>query len=151
MIILLILLTGIMAGIYFAFSVFIMKSLGGLPPLQAARAMNKINDVIINTLFLPVFFGSTLWYAGLLLWSFADWQQGVSGLVTAAALVYILGMFGVTAFGNVPLNNRLKASARDDATLVHYWNQYLLQWTQLNHLRTLSCIVACALLTLSQT
>ena len=108
MLILLIILTGLMAGIYLAFSAVIMKSLNELPALQAAQAMNKINDVIVNTIFLPIFFGSTLWYAGLIVWSLADWQVGKSGLIMLAALAYIIGMFLVTAFGNVPMNNKLK-------------------------------------------
>jgi len=151
MIILLIVLTGLMAGIYFAFSVFIMKSLADLPALQAAQAMNKINDVIVNTLFLPVFFGSTLWYAGLVVWSFADWQGTRSLLVIAAALFYLIGMFVVTAFGNVPLNNQLKLSEASDAHLVHCWDNYLHRWTRLNHVRTLSCMASVALLTITQT
>lgn len=150
MIILLILMTGIMAGVYFAFSVFIMQSLSELPSLQAAQVMNKINDVIVNTLFLPVFFGSTLWYGGLVVWSLADWQFERSILVITAAMIYILGMFVVTAFGNVPLNNRLKSSAEDDSRLIRFWDEYLRRWTRLNHLRMLSCIAACAVLTIAQ-
>lgn len=151
MIILLILMTGLMAGIYFAFSVFIMKSLAELPALQAAQAMNKINDVIVNTLFLPLFFGSTLWYAGLIIWSIADWQSGQSLLVVVAASIYILGMFFVTAFANVPLNNQLKSSASSDTELIRFWNEYLHRWTRLNHLRMVSCMAACAALTISIT
>ncbi len=150
MIVLLIVMTGLMAGIYFAFSVFIMESLAQLPALQGARAMNKINDVIINTLFLPVFFGSTLWYAGLIVWSFADWQQTRSVLIISAAIIYIAGMFLVTAFGNVPLNNRLKESESSETALGHCWSKYLQQWTRLNHLRMLSCMASCTLLALAQ-
>jgi uncharacterized membrane protein len=152
MIILLVVLTGIMAGVYFTFSVFVMKSLNELPALQAAQAMNKINDVIVNTLFLPVFFGSTLWYAGLIVWAFADWQSdGRSMLMVIAALIYIVGMFVVTAFGNVPMNNKLQYSAHSDIELIEYWQQYQHSWTQLNHLRTLSCITSCALLVIALT
>ncbi len=150
MIILLIVMTGLMAGTYFAFSFFIMKSLAQLPGLQGARAMNKINDVIINTLFLPIFFGSTLWYAGLIVWAFADWQQTRSVLIIAAAIIYIVGMFLVTVFGNVPLNNRLMESESSETALSHCWNKYLQQWTRLNHLRMLSCMASCALLVITQ-
>ncbi|NHN36173.1 DUF1772 domain-containing protein [Pseudomaricurvus alcaniphilus] len=150
MLTLLIVLTGLMAGIYFAFSVVIMKALRKLPPLQAAQAMNKINDVIVNTAFLPIFFGSTLWYAGLIVWSFADWQRGSSALVISAAVIYIIGMFVVTAFGNVPLNNKLKECADSDSRLVACWNEYQQSWTRLNHLRTLSCMAACGVLTIAQ-
>lgn len=150
MIILLMIITGIMAGIYFAFSVFIMKSLGQLPAFEGAKAMNKINDVIIHTVFLPLFLGSTLWYAGLIFWSFADWKSGQSALIISAAVVYIVGMFLVTAIGNVPLNNRLKESENDKKERHKTWQYYLQKWTQLNHLRTISCLVSLALLILSQ-
>lgn len=149
MITVLIVMTGVMAGIYFAFSVFIMKSLAGLPPVDGARAMNKINDVIINTVFLPLFFGSTIWYGGLIVWSIAHWGNSEPLLRIIAAVIYILGMFVVTAFGNVPLNNRLKNSEVDETTLARVWLQYLRQWTLLNHVRTVSCIVACAILVAS--
>ncbi|MCG8316984.1 MAG: DUF1772 domain-containing protein [Pseudomonadales bacterium] len=149
MLILLVVLTGLMAGIYFAFSIFIMKALNQLPALQAAQAMNRINEVIVNTAFLPVFFATTLWYAGLILWSLADWQTGHSILVITAALIYIAGMFVVTAFGNVPLNNRLNERAHSDSRLSDYWHVYRRAWTPLNHLRTLSCMVSCTVLTLA--
>ncbi len=77
MLILLVVLTGLMAGVYFTFSVFVMKSLNELPAFQAAQAMNKINDVIVNTLFLPIFFGSTLWYAGVIIWTLTIGKMNV--------------------------------------------------------------------------
>jgi len=143
---LLIVLTGLMAGIYFAFSTFVMKALNQLPALHAAHAMNKINDVIVNTVFLPIFFGSTLWFAGLIVWSVADWQGTQSMLLISAALIYIVGMFFVTAFGNVPLNNKLKASEVSEEQLARYWPVYMAKWTKLNHIRSVSCISACDVL-----
>ena len=151
MLILLIVMTGLMGGIYFTFSVFVMKALNQLPPLQAGEAMNKINDVIINTLFLPVFFISTLWHAGLIVWCFADWKNPQSTIMITAALLYIVGMFGVTVFGNVPLNNKLKFSIdkKDEQSLIQSWKEYYQPWARLNHLRMTSCIFSCALLTLA--
>ena len=149
MITLLIVMTGIMAGIYFAFSVIVMKSLSELPSLQAAQAMSKINEVIINTLFLPMFLVSTLGYVGLSLWSLAYWQQERSILIIMAALIYFVGMFLVTAFGNVPLNNKLKECGANESRLISVWADYRQRWTQLNHIRTISCTTACALLTIT--
>lgn len=149
MITLLIVMTGLMAGIYFTFSIVVMKSLSELPSLQAAQVMNKINDVIVNTLFLPMFFVSTLAYVGLIVWSLAYWQQERSILIIVAALIYIVGMFLVTAFGNVPLNNKLKECEANESRLISVWEDYRQRWTQLNHLRTISCTAACALLTIA--
>jgi uncharacterized membrane protein len=148
MLIVLAVLTGVMAGIYFTFSVFLIKAMNELPALQAAQAMNKINDVIVNTLFLPIFFGSTLWYAGLVISAFADWQGQSSVLQIIAAAVYVVGMFVVTAFGNVPLNNRLKELENDDENLATYWHKYQGTWIRLNHIRTISCILALVILTI---
>lgn len=149
MLILLIVLTGIMAGIYLAFSAVIMKSLNELPDIQGAQAMNKINDVILNTVFMPMFFGTTLWFAGLIVWALTDWQGTQSSLVLAAAIIYIIGMFLVTAFGNVPLNNQLKRSETNEEQLKQSWQIYQSRWTRLNHVRTLACSTACALLTIA--
>ncbi len=143
MLILLVVLTGLMAGIYFVFSVVVMKSFAQLPALQAAQAMNKINDVIVKTVFLPIFFGSTLWFCGLIVWAVAFWQAQQSVLFIAAAIIYISGMFLVTALGNVPLNNKLKEAEEDHEKLTAYWSVYLQKWTRLNHLRSISCIFAC--------
>ncbi len=150
MITLLIILTGIMAGIYFAFSVFIMKSLAELPAIHAAQTMNKINTVIIKSLFLPMFIGTTVTHAGLLVWSLINWQGEPSLWVVIAAITLVLGMFVVTVIGNVPLNNQLQQSVDTDSKLVETWQLYLKQWTRFNHLRTISCISAFFCLIISQ-
>ena len=149
MITLLILMSGLMAGIYFTFSVFVMRALGDLPGVQGAAAMNRINTVIVKTLFLPLFFLSSLGFAGALIWSVLDWQADRSGLIALAAVLYLIGMFAVTAVGNVPLNNQLQAAADDEGTLLATWQRYQRDWTRLNHIRTVSCTMACALMILS--
>jgi len=51
---------GVTAVIMFTFSAFVMDALDRLPALQGIAAMQTINVVIINPLFLLVFLGSTL-------------------------------------------------------------------------------------------
>ncbi len=51
---------GIMAGVYFTFSVFAMRSFAELGDEAGARAMQSINRVIVRSAFLPLFFFSTL-------------------------------------------------------------------------------------------
>lgn len=145
--ILLVVLTGVMAGVYFAFSIVVMPSFAALPARQAAEAMNKINDVIVRTVFLPIFFITTVWYAGWFFYSLVYWQGGRSFYIVGAALFYLLGMFAVTVFLNVPMNNTLKVNADQDIELIQYWRVYLYRWTWVNHIRTVSCIASCALLT----
>jgi uncharacterized membrane protein len=49
--------SGLMAGLYFAFSTAVMPALGGLPQEQGIAAMQKINAAILNPLFLFLFSG----------------------------------------------------------------------------------------------
>jgi len=149
MLIILIVLTGIMAGIYFSFSVFMMKALNQMPALLAAQVMNEVNDVIVNTLFLPLFFGTTLWLAGLAVWEISQWNPQTSPRVVTGSGLYIIGMFLVTAFGNVPLNNKLKSLENNDVALMEYWDTYHRDWLKLNHLRTITCVITTALLAAS--
>ena len=51
---------GLIAGIYFAFSTFIMPALARIEPVHAVSAMNSINSTILRSLFMPLFFGTTL-------------------------------------------------------------------------------------------
>ena len=141
----LIIMTGLMAGIYFAFSVFIMKSLAGLPATEGAHAMNAINDVIVRSGFLPLFFLSTLAHMGFAVWTLWYGEGLQAQLSIAAGVVYEAGMFLVTVFGNVPLNNRLQQSENNESRLLDVWCEYPTTWTHVNHLRT---VVTSLLLTL---
>lgn len=148
MILVLSLLTGLMAGIYFTFSFVVVKALRLTPNTEGARAMNSINDVIVKTWFMPLFLISSFWYAGLLLWSVLFASASQPNLIWAS-LFYLVGMFGVTAFCNVPLNNHLKLCAQDSHKLAGAWGDYSRKWVALNHVRLASCIVAFMLLNYS--
>jgi uncharacterized membrane protein len=50
--------SGLMAGLFFAFSVSVMKALGRLPSAEGIAAMQSINIAIINPVFLAAFLGT---------------------------------------------------------------------------------------------
>lgn len=137
--------TALMAGLYYSFSVVVVKALAQRPGTEGANAMNQINDVILKTSFMPLFFVSSLWYAGLLVWS-VFYSNTVQLDLIGASLFYLLGMFGLTAFGNVPLNNQLKNCAGDPDQLLKTWHRYVRVWVRLNHIRSFSCVAALILL-----
>ena len=134
---------GLMAGVYFAFSAFIMNSLDQLGAARAADAMNAINEIILRSWFMTLFFGSSLLYA--LLAGYAVFNTDLPGRwwLFAAGMIYVIGMFGCTALFNVPLNNRLAATADSDTAKTETWPHYLKYWTRWNHFRSV-----CSLLTL---
>jgi len=131
--------TGLMAGIYFTFSFLVINALKLMPNNEGARAMNSINDVIVKTVFMPLFFISTIWYTGLLLKGVIFTSASQPNFIWAS-LVYLVGMFGVTVFGNVPLNNKLKRCANDTHELATAWGEYSRKWL------VFSCVVACIFL-----
>jgi uncharacterized membrane protein len=133
--------SGLMAGVYFAFSGFTMKSFGSQKTAQSIAAMNSINETILRSWFMPLFFGSTIVSVLLVLVSIANWGEAGSGLGLIAGIVYFIGMFVSTVLFNVPLNNSLSRQDPDSANAGQVWSHYLSNWTRWNHLRTVSSLV----------
>jgi uncharacterized membrane protein len=52
--------SGLMAGLFFAFSTSVMPGLRRLPPADGAAAMQQMNRTILNPLFGVVFGGTAL-------------------------------------------------------------------------------------------
>jgi uncharacterized membrane protein len=133
---------GVIAGLYFAFSTFIMTALGRIEQAHGISAMNAINVAIQQSLFMPIFLGTTLAALVLAVVGVFRWGQPGSTAMIAGGLVYVLGMFVVTMVFNVPLNNALAAVGPAEAHSV--WARYLKDWTLWNHVRTLSSLAGSA-------
>lgn len=138
---------GLVAGVFFAFSSFVMAALKRLPTTEGVAAMQAINALAVTPMFMMVFFGTAvacLASAGLAVIS-AD------GLTVALALaggaLYIFGVVGVTIARNVPLNERLAGLRPRSADAAGVWGEYVNRWTVWNHLRTAASLVASAILT----
>ena len=138
---------GLMAGVYFAFSAFIMRAFDQLGAAQATDSMNAINEVILRSWFMSLFFGSTLAYAVLSGYAVLTADLAGRWWLFSAGLVYLVGMFLCTVLFNVPLNNRLAASTGNDAGRGENWPHYYRHWTRWNHLRTGSSLAACVIST----
>ena len=134
--------SGLMAGTYFTFSFVVMPSLSLLEDHKGAEAMNSINRKIVQTSFMPLFFGSTL--IALLMIVVGIWHWGTTGAERAlfGGLAYLLGMFVVTAVRNVPLNNELDQAELDPERLPFIWRKYLKDWTFWNSIRAIACVVS---------
>ena len=135
---------GLVAGLYFAFSGFIMTALSRIDQASGVAAMNSINTAILRSPFMPLFFGTTL--AALILAVVAVFRWGAPGstAMLVGGVVYVVGMFVVTMLFNVPLNNALQAVGSASADTAPTWQRYLSDWTMWNHVRTVASTVACA-------
>ncbi|MDT0307885.1 anthrone oxygenase family protein [Streptomyces sp. DSM 44917] len=126
-----------MTGVFFSFSVAVMPGLDAAGPVESVRAMQGINDKILNPLFLTTFVGVPLAAAatGVLLLVLGHRAAGLAFLAAAAA--YALGAFLPTAAVNVPLNDTLAAlgGVDDPARAAEAWAAYAPRWTRWNSLR----------------
>jgi uncharacterized membrane protein len=139
---------GMIGGLLFAFSNFVMRALAQQPPESGIRSMQAINITIINPLFFLVFLGTVL--ASVILAVTALSRLSSPGaLLLIGCVLYIIGTFGVTMAFNVPLNNRLEVLDPSTTQAAEFWREYLTSWTQWNHVRTIAAIVASVLLILS--
>lgn len=139
--------SGLTAGVFFAFSSFIMAAFARLPPEQGIAAMNSISVTVINPAFMIALFGPGL--LALILAALSLGSLGTAGgkLVMAAALIYVIGCIGVTMICNVPLNDALAAVEAGTPEASKLWARYLSDWTLWNHVRTVASIVAAVLFT----
>jgi uncharacterized membrane protein len=135
---------GLLAGLYFAFSTFIMTALGRIGQAAGIAAMNAINVTIVQSL-MPLFLGTTATSAALAIVALFRWGEPGAMAMVAGGALYVLGMFVVTMIFNVPLNNALAAADPASSQAAPLWARYLADWTMWNHVRTISSTVACAL------
>lgn len=137
--------SGLVAGIFFAFSSFVMSALGRLPQGQGVAAMQAINVTVINPVFMSAFLGTGLLCLALAVLSYFSWGHSGSALVLIGSLVYIIGCIGVTMFCNVPLNDALAAVQAGSPEAASVWSRYLHEWTAWNTVRTVAPIVSAIL------
>jgi len=137
------------AGLFFIFSVCIMAALGRLAPPEGIRAMQSINRVIINPLFMAAFMGTALLSAALVVIAFMDWDQPGRGYLLAGALVFLMGNIFVTMVLNVPLNNAIDRADADSVEAHRLWARYLDVWTKWNHVRSVATLASTVLFILA--
>lgn len=131
--------TGIMAGVYFTFSTFVMRSLDAIDAPAGMLAMQSINRVILQSAFLPLFFASSAACGILAVVAILDMSAPGALALLAASIAYLTGMFLVTVMANVPLNNALEATSATAPEAAATWRRYIKRWTAWNHVRTASC------------
>ena len=132
--------SGLMAGVYFAFSGFIMQAFKSIESSHSLAAMNAINVTILRSLFMPLFFVSSIVSVLLIVYAIVYWSEA-NGLMLLAGVIYFIGMFVCTVVFNVPLNNTLLKLESSSANTAIVWSRYLKVWTAWNHVRTLSSLI----------
>lgn len=135
---------GLVAGIFFAFSAFVMAALARLPAPQGIAAMQSINIAVINPMFLVAFFGTAAACLLLAVVSLTGWSEPRAACLLAGALLYLVGTVLVTIAFNVPHNNALAAVDPNSSDGAILWTRYVGRWTAWNHVRAAAAFAAAA-------
>jgi uncharacterized membrane protein len=98
---------GLVAGVFFAFSSFVMAALRRLKSEEGIAAMQSINILAVTPVFMTALFGTAAACLGLIAWAVTSWGEAPSALVLAGGGLYVVGTIGLTIARNVSLNNRL--------------------------------------------
>jgi uncharacterized membrane protein len=141
--------SGLVAGVFFAFSSFVMPALQRLGIARGVAAMQSINLVVPNSWFLGVLLGTALACAVLVVASLRSWSVPGAGLRFCASVLYLLGVIWVTKACNVPLNEALARLTPDSAEAAVLWPRFVAEWSRWNHVRGFAALSASALLVLS--
>jgi len=134
----------VVAGIFFAFSNFVMRALGRVQLSAGMAAMQAINITVVNPMFFLFFLGAAFLSLVLCVFALLRWQHPSAAWLLAGGVLYVVGSFVVTVAGNVPLNAAL--AQRDPSTPASgsFWAEYISRWLAWNHVRTVASLLAAA-------
>jgi uncharacterized membrane protein len=135
---------GLAAGVFYAFSGFVVQGLDLLPAPEAARAMRSVNVTAVRPPLMVELFGTALVAVVVAVVAVVDGATGAWWAVAGAA-VYLVAVVGVTAAANVPRNDALAAAPAQDDALARAWAAFRPGWTAWNHVRTAGGAAAAAL------
>lgn len=140
--------TGLIAGLFYSYSCSVNPGLDRLADAEYLKAMQSINRAILNPVFFATFMGTVI-LLPLSTWlSYHQQPTARFWYFLAAAIVYIIGVFGVTMGANVPLNEALdkfniEAATPDQITLQR--SLFEQKWNMFNTVRTVANIVSALL------
>ena len=137
--------SALVGGIFYAFSSFVMTALSRVPAAAGMPVMQSINVAVLNRSFLGLFMGTAAISLLVAVVAIVAWGTPPAPFWLAGAIVYLGGTFAVTAFGNVPLNDRLARASLIDPESLAFWEHYLDRWTWLNTVRTVAATAAASM------
>lgn len=144
----------LIAGLFYSYSCSVNPGLNQLGDSEYIAAMQAINKAILNPLFFLSFMGTLLFLPVSLFFNFTAWDSPKFLLLLSAFILYACGTFGVTIFGNVPLNDALAAfplknSSIEEISLAR--KNFEIPWNNLHSIRTIASVISLLLVIISLT
>ncbi|MBD2754161.1 anthrone oxygenase family protein [Spirosoma validum] len=144
--------TALITGLFYAYSCSVNPGLNRLSDLEYVTAMQSINRAIQNPLFFISFLGTPIL---LPVSTWLNYNQPVSArfwLLLLATILYLIGVLGVTALGNIPLNEALNSFSIQTASAEEIAVQrvrFETPWNTWHTIRTLASFVALVLVVIA--
>lgn len=137
--------SAVIAGVFSAFSEFVMSGLLRAAPAAGIESMQHINRTVLKTQFVAGIFLISVFSILFAAYGFFVYEGRALVLIILASLSYVAGVFLVTMFGNVPMNKKLEQFDCTSLAAAAYWLEYGRVWTRFNHLRSLGGLLTAAL------
>ena len=147
-----ILLTGLMAGIFFTWSNAVKPGIGKLSDIEYLRALQSMNRVILNNAFKIIFLGAIIVVALVPVFYFDLYPKNIFWLFVFTLVIYWIGVFGVTVSGNIPLNEILDKTNLESITseeIKTLRKSIEVKWNNFNLIRCISSGITFILLIIS--
>jgi uncharacterized membrane protein len=138
-----------MAGVFFAFSAFVMKALARLPAEQGVAAMQAINVAAVTPTFLAALFGTAVACGALAVSAIFAWDERFAPYLLVGSALYLVGTILLTIAYHVPRNEALARVEPHSADAESHWTRYLSGWTAWNHARATAALAAATTLTIA--
>lgn len=138
-----ILLSGLLAGLFYGFQCSVINGLGALANKEYLLGFQSINSEIQNPVFFLCFIGNMIILPVAAYLFYKIGSTGISTFLIIASVIYTIGVFGITVICNVPLNERLAGfdiHAASGSQLNEMRIQFEASWNKWHQIRTIASI-----------
>lgn len=137
---------GLAAGVFFAFSSFVVKALARLPSPQGIAAMQSINIEAPTPLFMAALLDTALACVAVAVSALFIWDEPAAVYMLVGGLIYLVGTILLTIVYHIPRNSALASVDPDGVDAANRWQRYVTGWTAWNHVRAAAALAAAAIL-----
>lgn len=144
-----VLLSGLAAGLFYSYSCSVNPGLKSLADIDYLKSMQSINTAILNPAFFISFMGLLFVYPVTVFKMHHASPPMTFYLFIISLAIYYVGVFGVTIFCNVPLNDQLASYSLSTATpteIAAMRRAFETPWNTFHAIRTFASILSFALL-----
>ena len=143
---------GLMTCVFFTWSNAVKPGIGKLGDLEYLTALQSMNRVILNIPFKVVFVFSIISVALVPVFYIDLFPKKIFWLYIFTFIIYWVGVFGVTVFANIPLNEKLdKTNLESISTkqIEELRTSIELKWNNFNLIRAVCSAIIFLLLIIS--